>query len=137
VHCCTGCLVSVVLELNIAPDPERIHFQFPLKFAPGRCFHIAITVALVIGLKHAQICWEPEKVTYDIGFQSLLSFHFEGGQNFELLKLLYSVLNQISSSHRRISEIINPKSLFRLRHMGSHWKAEKVCYDVGTEDFLI
>jgi hypothetical protein len=64
------------------------------------------------------------RVTYNIGFQSLVSFHFEGGQNFELLKSLYSVLNRISSSHRRLSEIVNPESLVGLGHMGIGQKAE-------------
>jgi hypothetical protein len=99
--------------------------------------HGCVIVALVIGLKHARMCWEPEKVTYNIGFQILLSFHFEGGQNFKLLKSLYSVLNRISSSHQRLPEIVNPESLVGLRHMGSRRKAEKVGYDVGIEGLLI
>jgi hypothetical protein len=45
-------------------------------------------------------------------------------------------LNRISSSYRQLSEIVTPKSLVELRHMGSRWKAEKVIYDIGIEGLL-
>jgi hypothetical protein len=38
---------------------------------------MAVTVALIIGLSHVQICWKAEKVIYTFGIQSFLSFHFE------------------------------------------------------------
>jgi hypothetical protein len=82
------------------------------------------------------MCWKPEEVTYDIGFQGFWGFHFEGGQNFNLLKSLHSVQTCISSSHRQISEIVTPQSLVGLRHMSNCQKAEKVSYDVGIEGFL-
>jgi hypothetical protein len=34
------------------------------------------------------MCWKLEEVPYNIGFQCLLGFHFEGGQNFNLPKSL-------------------------------------------------
>jgi hypothetical protein len=71
-----------------------------------------------------------------LGFQSFLSFHFEDGQNFELLKSLHSVQKQISISHWQLSEIVTPESLVGLRHMGNRWKFEKVIYDVGIQVFL-
>jgi hypothetical protein len=82
------------------------------------------------------MCWKPEEVTYIFGFQCLLGFHFEGGQNFDLSKSLYSVQTRISNSHRQLSEIITAQLLVGLRHMVNHRKAEKVRYDVGIEGFL-
>jgi hypothetical protein len=50
------------------------------------CIQIAMTLALLTRVSLVRMCWKPEEVTYDIGFQSFLSFHFEDGQNFESLK---------------------------------------------------
>jgi hypothetical protein len=80
--------------------------------------------------------WKPEEVTSDFGFQCLLGFCFEGGQNFDLPKSLHSVQTLISSSQRQLSEIITPQSLVRFRHRGNRQKAEKDSYEDGIEDFL-
>jgi hypothetical protein len=82
------------------------------------------------------MCWKPKEVAYDIGFQCLLGFHFEDGQNFDLPKSLHSVQTQITNSHRELSEVITPQSLVRLKHMGNRQKVEKVIYDVGIKGFL-
>jgi hypothetical protein len=82
------------------------------------------------------MCRKTKEVTCDIGFQCLQGFHFEGGQNFDLLKSLHSIQTHISGSHRQLSKIITPQSLVELGHMGNHRKAENVNYDVGIEGFL-
>jgi hypothetical protein len=79
------------------------------------------------------MCWKPKEVSYDIGFQCLLGFHFEGGQNFDLPKSLIQSKPKISSSHRQLSEIIT-QSLVRLRHMNSRRKAEEVSYDANVQN---
>jgi hypothetical protein len=99
------------------------------------CFQIAINLVLLTQVRCVSMCWKPKEVSYDIGFQCLLGFHFEGGQNFDLPKSLIQSKPEISSSHRQLSEIIT-QSLVRLRHMNSHQKAEEVSYDVGIEGFL-
>jgi hypothetical protein len=63
------------------------------------------------------VCSKPEKVTYDNGFQNFLSSNCKDGQNFELLKSLHPVHNQISSSHRQLPEFMAPESLVGLRCM--------------------
>jgi hypothetical protein len=42
----------------------------------------------------------PEKVTYNLGFQSFLSFQFEGCQKFEVPKSYRPVQTKISSRFR-------------------------------------
>jgi hypothetical protein len=113
-----------------------IPFQLLLKLAPGHCFQIAAIAAPVIGLRCARVCWKPEKVTYDNGFQNFLNSNCEDGQISQLLQPLHPVHNRISSSHRQLSEIITPESLVGLRCMGSRQKAEKVSWDVAIEGFL-
>jgi hypothetical protein len=111
--------------------------MFLLSSALWPCFQVAIAFVLLTWVSHLRMCGKPEEVAFDIGFQCLLGFHFEGGQNFDLPKSIHSVQTRNSSSHWQLSEIITPQSLVRLRHIGNRRKAEKVSYDVGSKGFLI
>jgi hypothetical protein len=47
---------------------------FLLNFVSACCFQMAVTIALVIGLSHVQICWKAEKVVGQrVGYSSITS----------------------------------------------------------------
>jgi hypothetical protein len=56
---------------------------------------------------------------------------FRLGSNPAVERLLHSAKTRIPGSHRQPSTILISDSFVGLRHMGSHWKAEKVLHDLA------
>jgi hypothetical protein len=113
------------------------YFQLSAENPRSLPFSYRYNLVLLTRLRHVSICSKPDEIAYDVGFQCLLSSHFESGQHFDLPKSVHSLQTRIFSSHWQLSEIITPQSLVRLRHMGNRWKAEKDRYEVGIQYFLI
>jgi hypothetical protein len=134
-HFWTSCSCSLVWNQFVPSSDTKYVSSFQPKFMFPSCIQIAISFVLLTRASRIRMWWKPEEVTYDIGFQSFLSFHFNDGQDFKLPKSLHSVQNRISAA-RSIQKPVTFKPLIVWGHVNIYQKAENVFYNDSIESFL-
>jgi hypothetical protein len=89
--CCSGTRSSSVFENSIR------FLIFVRNFTSCR-LAMTIAVALVMGGRHTNVRWKPEKDVYTFGVQGFCSFHFESCSQFEIVSSLQSVQRRIPAA---------------------------------------
>jgi hypothetical protein len=131
----TSCSCSSVRKQFVPSSDTKYVSSFQPKFVFPSFIQIAISLVLLTRASRVRMWWKAEEVTYYIGFQSFLSFHFKDGQDFELAKSLHSVQNRISAA-RPIPKPVTLKPLIVCGHVNICQKAENVIYNDSIESFL-
>jgi hypothetical protein len=90
--------LQILLRLCFNPEVEKLQRSVQIRiFSSHWQLSETITPKPLVQLWCMNNCGMPEKVTYNLGFQSFLSFQFEGCQKFEVPKSYRPVQTKISS----------------------------------------